>query len=277
MSDPNTAPGGGSNHESWNQQGYGGGQYTGQYPGQYRDGSTGQTPPPGYYQGQYQGQYAGQYPGQYPAYGTYGYGPGGWNAPQRTHGMTTFAMVTGIVAATISVVPFFGFVAFLLGPLAMVLGIVGIAKRLNRRGFSVTALVTGAFALLVSILYAVLFTTLMTFMDRSETYEFVASSTGEYQISLTTTEATASVTSNQRGTFSESHDASVIFGGVIATNVGDNSGKVSCEVFDSEGYLVIEDEDEGIGAQAQCMIGASWLENTEDYSVSDELNAMAGH
>lgn len=269
MSDPNALPGDGSNHESWNQQGYGGGQYTGQYPGQYQGGSPGQA--------QYQGYYQGQYPGQYPGYGNHGYGPGGWNHPERTHGMTTFAMVTGIVAATISILPVLGFAAFLLGPLAMVLGIVGIAKRLNRRGFSVTALVTGAFALLVSILYALLFTTFMSFMDRTDTYEFVATSTGEYQVSLTTTEAAAEVTSNQRGTFTESHTASTLFGGVIATNVGDNDGMVSCEVFDSEGYLVIEDEDEGLGAQAQCMIGASWLENTEDYAVSDELKAMAGN
>ncbi|MFJ6418656.1 hypothetical protein [Paeniglutamicibacter sp. NPDC091659] len=272
MSDPNTSPGGGSSHESWNRQGSGG-HYTDQYAGQYQGGAPGQARQQDYYQGQYPGQYQ----GQYPAYGSYGYGPGGWNAPERTHGMTTFAMVTGIVAATISIVPVFGFAAFLLGPLAMVLGIVGIAKRLNRRGFSVTALVTGAFGLLVSILYALLFTTLMSFIDRSDTYEFVASSTGEYQISLTTTEPAAAVTSNQRGTFTESHIASTLFGGVIATNVGDNDGIVRCEVFDSEGYLVIEDEDEGIGAQAQCMIGASWLENTEDYSVSDELKAMAGN
>ncbi len=51
MSDPNTSPGGGSNHESWNQQGYGGGQYTGQYGGQYA------------------GQYQGGYPGPAPATG----------------------------------------------------------------------------------------------------------------------------------------------------------------------------------------------------------------
>ena len=288
MSDPNTPPVGGSSNEPWNQQGYGNGQYTGQlggqyanqyggpYAGQHQGGSAGYGVPPGYNAGQHQGQYAGPYPGQYPAHGTYGYGPGGWNAPQRTHGMTTFAMVTGIIAAAVSLVPFFGFVAFVLGPLAMVLGIVGIAKRLNRRGFSVTALVTGAFGLLVSILYALLFTTLMSFMDRSDTYEFVASSTGEYEISLTTTEPTAAVSSNQRGTFTESHMASTLFGGIIATNVGENDGKVSCAVYDSEGYLVTEDEAEGLGAQAQCMIGASWIENTGDYSVSDELDAMAG-
>ena len=55
MSDPNASPGGGSNHESWNQQGYGGGQY----PGQYQGGAPVQTQHPG----QYQGQYPGQYPG----------------------------------------------------------------------------------------------------------------------------------------------------------------------------------------------------------------------
>lgn len=254
MSDPNALPGGGSNHESWDQHGYGGGQYQGQSVGQ--------------------GQYPGYYPGQYPAYGG---GYGSWTAPPRTHAMTVFAMVTGIVAATISVVPFFGFIAFLLGPLAMVLGIIGIAKRLNRRGFSVTALATGTFGLLVSILYAVLFSTLMSFVDRTDTYEFVAASAGEFHVSLTTTETTADVSDTRVGTFKERHAASTLFGGVVATNFGDNDGTVSCEVFDSNGYLLVDDEAKGPGAQAQCMIGASWLENGDDFSVTDQLKATSGN
>lgn len=70
--------------------------------------------------------------------------------------MTICAMVIGAVAAAISLVPFMGFVSFALEQVAMVLGIVGIAQRMHRRGFSVTALATGTLGLLVSILYTVL-------------------------------------------------------------------------------------------------------------------------
>lgn len=284
MSDPNASPSGGLNHDSWNQPGYGTGAYPGHGAGP--DQGLGQGPGQPHYAAHYMGQGQpgaqshGYYPEQYPAYAGYGnggYGYGGWNQPQRTHGMTTAAMVLGILAAALSLVPFVGFLAFILGPLAMVLGIVGIAKRLHRRGFSVTGLVTGAFGVLVSILYALLFTTMMSFMDSTDTYEFVTRSAGEYHISLTTTEATPEVSNNQRGTFNERHAASSFYGGIVATNVGDNAGAVGCKIFDSDGELVAEDADEGIGAQAQCMIGAPWMDTGEDFDTSGILDARAAN
>lgn len=281
MSDPNTPLNGGSNPESGYRQetgGYGGGQTSDPYVGQARwqgySQATGQQQYPGNYQGQQdqaQTQYPGYYPGQYPSYGGYGYG--GWNVARRTHGITTAAMVLGILAAAISLLPFVGFLAFILGPLAMLFGIIGIAKRFNRRGFAVTGLVTGAFGVLVSVLYALLLSTMMSYLDTTDTYEFVTRSAGEYHISITTTEPTPEISNNQRGTFSEHHIASNFYGGVVATNVGDNAGSVGCKIFDSDGVLVVEDAAKGIGAQAQCMIGGSWLGTEDEFDVSGILDA----
>lgn len=285
MSDPNSSLNGGSNPESGHQQGageYGGGQNPNQYSGQNRWQGYSQAPGQQQYAGNYAGQqdpaqvqYPGYYPGQYPSYGGYGYG--GWNTPQRTHGVTTAAMVLGILAAAISLLPFVGFLAFILGPLAMVLGIIGIAKRLNRRGFAVAGLVTGAFGVLVSVLYALLLSTMMSFIDTTDTYEFVTRSAGEYNISITTTGPAPEISNNQRGTFSEFHSASNFYGGVVATNVGDNAGAVGCKIFDSEGVLVVEDADQGLGAQAECMIGASWLGTEDEIDVSGILDARSGN
>lgn len=247
MSDPYSTPSGGSNYESRNYPGYGNGQPQEHYPG--------------YYQGFY--PLGGGY--QYPA----------WNPPQRTHGITTAALILGIIAAVLSLVPFLGFIAFLLGPLAVVFGIIGIVKRYNRRGFAVTGLVTGAFGVLVSILYALLFSTMIQYMDRTETYEFVTRSVGEYQLSITTTDSIPEIANNQRGTYRERMEASSFFGGVVVTNVGDNEGNIGCKIFDSEGVLVAEDAATGREAQAVCMIGAPWMGSDYEFDVNDMLDARA--
>ena len=247
MSDPYSTPSGGSSHPSWNYPGYGNGQPQGQYPGYYQ----GAYPPNGGY--------------QYPA----------WNPPQRTHGITTAALILGIIAAVISLVPFFGFIAFLLGPLAVIFGIVGIVKRYNRRGFAVAGLVTGAFGVLVSILYALLFSTMMQYLDKAETYEFVTRSVGEYHLSITTTDSIPEIANNQRGTYRERLEASSFYGGVVVTNVGDNEGNIGCKIFDSEGVLVAEDAATGREAQAVCMIGAPWMGNGYEFDINDVLDARA--
>ncbi|MDO2933992.1 hypothetical protein Q2T94_06730 [Paeniglutamicibacter sulfureus] len=243
MSDPYARPGGDPHHGSWSSPGG--------YPWQP---GSGQEP----------------YEGQYPPNGYYG--NGGNQPPPRTHGMTTFAMVTGIVAAVISLVPFLGFISFILGPLAMVLGIVGIAKRFRSRGFSVTALVTGTFGLLVSILYAVLLSTILSFYDNTQSFEFEAEGTGEYELSLTTTSALP-VTTNESGRYGSTVDASTLFGGIVVTNLDGNRGTISCRIYDSTGNLLVENTDVGIDAVAQCMLSDVLVRKVEDLDFPEEISA----
>lgn len=246
MSDPYARPGGDPHHGSWSSPGG--------YPGQP---GSGQEP----------------YEGQYPPNGYYGYyGNGGNQPPPRTHGMTTFAMVTGIVAAVISLVPFLGFISFILGPLAMVLGIVGIAKRFRSRGFSVTALVTGTFGLLVSILYAVLLSTILSFYDNTQSFDFEAEGTGEYELSLTTTSAMP-VTTNESGRYRSTVDASTLFGGIVVTNLDGNRGTISCRIYDSTGNLLVENTDGGIDAVAECMLSDVLVRKVEDLDFPEEISA----
>lgn len=243
MSDPYARPGGDPNHGSW--------------------------PTPGGYPGQYtQNQHP--YPGQYPPQGHYG--PGGGYPPPRTHGMTVFAMVAGIVAAVISLVPFVGFVSFVLGPLAMVLGIVGIAKRISSRGFSVTALVTGTFALLVSILYAVLFTTMLSYFDNTQSFEFTANGTGEYQVTVSRT-ADPPETTRHGGNYTQTVEASTLFGGITATNPGGGDEEVGCRIHDSAGNLLVEDSQSGPYAVAVCELSDVLVRKVEDIEFPDQVNA----
>ena len=236
-----------------------GGVPSGGYPGHY---AQNQQP--------YQGHHQGTSPGLYPSQG-YCYGAGGW-LPPRTHGMTVFAMVTGIVAAVLSLVPFVGFVSFVLGPLAMVLGIVGIAKRVRSRGFSITALVTGTFALLVSILYAVLFSTLVSFFENTQSFEFSANGTGEYHVTVAKS-AGPPETTNQRGPYAQTVEASTLFGGITATNPGGSDEDVSCRIHDTAGNLLVEDSRSGPHAVAVCELSDVLVRKVEDIEFPDQINA----
>lgn len=243
MSDPYARPGGDPNHGSW--------PTPGGYPGQY---AQNQQP----------------YPGHYPPQGYYG--TGGGYPPPRTHGMTVFAMVAGIVAAVVSLVPFVGFVSFVLGPLAMVLGIVGIAKRINSRGFSITALVTGTFALLVSILYAVLFSTMLSYFDNTQSFEFTANGSGEYQVTVAKT-ADPPKTTRQRGPYAQTVEASTLFGGITATNPDGSDEFVSCRIHDTAGNLLVEDSHSGPYAVAVCELSDVLVRKVEDIEFPDQVNA----
>lgn len=251
MTEPYARPGGDPTHGSW--------PPVGGYQGQFA-----QTQQP------YPGDHQGAHPGQYPAQGHYW--PDYRSTPPRTHGVTVFAMITGIVAAVISLVPFIGFLSFVLGPLAMVLGIVAIAKRIPSRGFSVTALVTGTFGVLVSILYAVLFSTMMSFFDNTQSFEFRASGEGEYQVAVTTTSESPE-TSNRKGPFRQAVDASTLFGAITATNLDPAGGDVGCEIYDSIGNLLVADDARGPNATASCELSDVLLDKVEDIEFPEHISA----
>ena len=161
-------------------------------------------------------------------------------------------MVTGIVAAVISLVPILGFVSFVLGPLAMVLGIVGIAKRLRSRGFSVTALVTGTFGLLVSILYAVLFSaTLSRPSTTPNALNSLPRAPGNTRFPWTTT-SDSPVTSNQRGT--DMRRPWMLPRSLAASppRTWATTRNVSCRIYDSAGNLLVDDAASGAKAVAVC-------------------------
>lgn len=255
MSENNARHGEGQNPVSW--------PTSERYPGSH-------APDPQQYQGYYQGNHPGQYPGPY-RQSRYD-GPNSTYGQPRTHAMTIFAMVLGIVAAVISLVPFIGFVSFVLGPVAMVLGIVGIACRMSRRGFSVTALVTGTFGLLVSVLYTVLISALISFSTNTQTFAFMADGTAEYKVTVSTTSAKPE-TSNQRGPFTQNVDASMLLGGITATNPGSSDETVSCEIYDSAGNLLLENSASGHHAMAVCRLNDVLLRTVEDVDFPGEISA----
>lgn len=103
-----------------------------------------------HYSQQYHSQY-GAPPGGYPppGYPPYGY-------PPRSNGMATASMVIGIIALVFTFIPFIGLISWLLAPLAIIFGIVGMSQPDLPRGQAIAGLVTGGLALLMCLAWATL-------------------------------------------------------------------------------------------------------------------------
>lgn len=231
----------------------------------------GQWAAPGY--GQPAAPHFPGYPQQYYALPGYGYYPGPVKS-QQTSGMTTAALVIGIVAAVISIVPFVGLFSYLLGPLAMVLGIVSLAKGLHRRGFAVAGLVTGAFALLVCILYTLLLPTLLMMASSdTEEYGFEVTSDGAFDTVVITTSLLTPETASHTGDFSATMEASPLIGSVTAINAPGNSGEITCVIYDAEGTVQVEDYARGPDAQVQCLLADVWDPALGDEPIDFEAGA----
>lgn len=213
-----------------------------------------QFPAPSQLQSYAQQYYAQQYAQQQ----GYGYYPGPV-LPPSTSPLTIAALVIGIVAAVISLVPLLGLVSYIMGPLAVVLGIVGLAKGLHRRGFAVTGVVTGAFALLVCILYTLLLPTLLMIASSdTEAYGFEVDSAGAFQTIVITDNLLAPEITDHQGSFSATMEASPLVGAVTAVNAVGNTGEISCVIHDEEGTVLVEDYAYGAGAQVQCLLSEAW-------------------
>lgn len=70
--------------------------------------------------------------------------------PKRSNGMGVAALVIGIVAALMAIIPFLGIVAFLLGPAAIVLGIIGVLLKFRKRGTAIAGLILGVVAVIIA-------------------------------------------------------------------------------------------------------------------------------
>jgi hypothetical protein len=70
--------------------------------------------------------------------------------PNRSNGVGVAALVIGILAVVLAIVPFLGVVAFLLGPAAIVLGIIGVLLKFRTRGTAIAGLILGVLAVIIA-------------------------------------------------------------------------------------------------------------------------------
>lgn len=136
-------------------------------------GATSQTGyPPQEAAGTYGGGYGGaQPPGSYPP-GAGQPGPSTWGGepPQRT-GMGVTALVLGIIALVLAFIPFVGLLSLLLGPAAVIVGIIAAVKR-RGRGLGIGGAITGALGTIIALVMTIMIaSSVMTFFDDYEQFE----------------------------------------------------------------------------------------------------------
>jgi hypothetical protein len=111
--------------------------------------------------------------GQYPDQGGYGY-----QAPvQEKKGLAITALVLGIVALVLGVIPGIGFLSFILGPLAIIFGIIALIKK-QKKGMSITGIVLGALGVIAAIVITAIIATIFGNAVGEHTVQYRVTSEG---------------------------------------------------------------------------------------------------
>ena len=99
---------------------------------------------------------------QQPQYGGH---PG--TPPKTGNGLGVAALVLGIIAIVIAFIPFIGIGSFLLGALAVILGIVGLRKKGLPKGTSIAGLILGALSLIIAGIMTAITLSVVAAVDES--------------------------------------------------------------------------------------------------------------
>lgn len=103
------------------------------------------------------------YPVQPDPYGSGGYPPQP-PAPQQRRGFGIASMVVGIISLLLAFIPFIGFVSFLLGVVAIGLGIFAVAKW-RGRGQGIAGIITGAVSLVVALVVTIITSAFVSILE----------------------------------------------------------------------------------------------------------------
>lgn len=177
--------------------------------------------------------------------------------PQPGKGMAVTAMVLGIVAIVLCLIPFIGFISIIGGIAAVVIGIIALKKGKPGRGMSITGIVLGAIgailAVIVTIVSIMLIGAGVESASEKRVVEYSATTSGEASVEYF--DGDGDTTEQISGDWSEE----ITFTGpplsaltVRAADSSDGSATVSCKVV-VNAETVSENSASGAGATAICL------------------------
>lgn len=78
----------------------------------------------------------------------------GYSAPPPSTGLAIGSLVVGIIALLLSLIPFIGFLSWILGPAGLIMGVLAVNKPVGK-GMAIGGIVTSVLAIVVCILWVV--------------------------------------------------------------------------------------------------------------------------
>ncbi|GHD00458.1 hypothetical protein [Zhihengliuella salsuginis] len=199
--------------------------------------------------------------------------------PPRAAGLTIAALVLGIAAVCLALVPFVHFAAFPVALAAVVVAGIAMARKLHSRALAIAGLATGIAALLFAALWTLAFAAAFSAFEEfdddfgapdrwngqgaPETYTFEAFAEVQAEVELYTGldgDAYRTEEIEAGETFSVSVRADDHAGSITVTPDGGDEGVISCRILDSDGRVVSEDKTDASMLWAVC-----WPAEAEDH------------
>lgn len=169
-------------------------------------------------------------------------------------------MVVGIVAAVLSIIPLVGMVAFFLGPVAILLGIIAFFLKNRKKGFAIAGAILGIISLIIAGVMTAAVSAGVQAVDAElnaeHTVEYVITTSGPADITYWTPGGTSSekITADWKKSIT-SKEFSIASLSVMG-DFQDSSATVSCDIL-IDGKSAGKNTGSGAGAHATCS-GNTW-------------------
>lgn len=179
---------------------------------------------------------------------------------KKGNGAGVAALVVGIVAAALAVIPLLGMVAFFLGPVAIILGIIGLLLKNRKKGMAIAGAILGVISLIVAGMMTAAISAGVDAVDKSinaeHTVEYIATTTGPAGVSYWTGGGSSNedITAEWRKTITSS-DINIT-SLTVTGDFSDASASVGCEIL-VDGKSIAKNTGSGAGAMATCS-GSTW-------------------
>lgn len=174
---------------------------------------------------------------------------------KRKNGLGVASLVVGIVAAAFSLIPLVGMVAFFLGPVAIILGLIAVFLKNRRKGTAIAGIILGVVGLVVAGVVTAAVSAGVKAVDESinaeHTVEYVVTTNGPASISYWTAggSSTEKVSKNwKKSITSKELDFTSL---TVTGDFSDSAAKVGCEIL-IDGKSAAKNTGNGAGAHASC-------------------------
>lgn len=191
--------------------------------------------------------------------------------PPKASGLTITALVLGVAAVCLSLLPFVHFAAFPVGLAAVIVAGIAMARKLHSRALAIAGLTTGIASLVIALLWTLAFAAAFSaFESIDDEFGALDDRGGPAAVETYTFEAWADVPAEveiysgldgegfrteeiEAGeTFSEDLDADTHAGSISISHEGSEQGVLSCRILDADGRVVSEDSTDAQNLWAIC-------------------------